>query len=165
MDLLACLSWQISNLILILRTLMMTAAFHRPLAFSISGDPIHYVMNFVANEICAGWFWCLFPALPNLLLPSTVTPAEQTTQKPLLNSIITHINHVFHGEIIHSLCMWAAMSTHSSVSVTFFKNPKHLVDNLFPQQQTEATLYSSHPGGCDEQRANGSKKLHEKGNL
>lgn len=64
-----------------------------------------------------------------------VTPGAQATQEPFLNSILTHKNHVFRRGTIHSLCMWAEISTYSLVSVAFLKNLKCLVNNLFPQQK------------------------------
>lgn len=119
---------------------MMTAAFHRPSAFSVNGHPIQCFPYFVCNEIYAEWFWCASPALPNLLLPSTVTPGVQATQKSFLNSNLTHKNHVFHGEMTHILCTWAGISTYSLVSVTLLKNLKHLVYNFFPQQKNHDWL-------------------------
>lgn len=83
---------------------MMTAAFHRPSAFSVGGDMMGSFTDFVCNETCAVWFPCVFPALPNLLLPSTVNPGAQATQEPLLNSILTQTTHVFHGGMILIMC-------------------------------------------------------------
>lgn len=111
----------------------MTAAFHRPSAFSVSGDLIGSFTDFVCNEICAEWFSCVLPEFPNLLPSSTVTPGAQATQEPLLDSILTHTNHVFHGEMILIVCTWPEISTYSLVSL--LKNTKHLINNLFPQQK------------------------------